>query len=302
MIIKSYIELDEAQKKNLFEFIRNFNQAYPFETIEAMETDYSGELSNFGKSHYSLLEGNILLGSLGFIVSNAASENEILVSAIFFQKENAALFPILYNYGVRQVDTYSEKRTRPAIKLVISPSSDYLISQIISLGFTQEYTIVSMIYNEANTSFDLNLSARPLLEFEQLTNNNRESFQRVYNSAFTNALNSSVISDEELDEIMAEYSDDKHFAGICLKNGQPAAIYMLYIEENIGWVEAVGVDAAMQGQGVGKLLVAQCIDLLKAKGAVNIKLDVADINNAARKLYKSLGFEDIERHSIWFKI
>ncbi len=52
----------------------------------------------------------------------------------------------------------------------------------------------------------------------------------------------------------------------------------------------IAVDPKAQGQGVGKALLAAFLDCLKARGVRGVQLSTTRANQAARRLYRGLGF------------
>lgn len=83
--------------------------------------------------------------------------------------------------------------------------------------------------------------------------------------------------------------------------------HLVALHENkvIGWCDISGLDrpvfahigslgigvlAQYRGQGVGKALMTQALDLAKARGLTRIELTVREHNKVAIKLYEQLGF------------
>jgi len=60
--------------------------------------------------------------------------------------------------------------------------------------------------------------------------------------------------------------------------------------ERYGFIEFLVVDENYRGRGIGRCLLLDLIDRLKAKGVTEIYLEVDPRNKAALSLYRSLGF------------
>jgi GNAT superfamily N-acetyltransferase len=58
------------------------------------------------------------------------------------------------------------------------------------------------------------------------------------------------------------------------------------------WLEDVYVTDAARRAGLGKAMVLAAIDRAEQRNCRRIELDVDDVNDAARALYKSLGFAE----------
>jgi predicted N-acetyltransferase YhbS len=69
--------------------------------------------------------------------------------------------------------------------------------------------------------------------------------------------------------------------------------------EGIGWptgwagVRALGVDPAMRGRGVGKLLMRECLKRARAAGAAVLCLHTAEFMTTAVAMYLAMGFRRV---------
>lgn len=63
----------------------------------------------------------------------------------------------------------------------------------------------------------------------------------------------------------------------------------------------IAVEKAFWGLGIGKELIAACIECARAAGYSQLELDVVADNPAAVSLYKKLGFEEYGRNPQGFK-
>ena len=59
---------------------------------------------------------------------------------------------------------------------------------------------------------------------------------------------------------------------------------------NWAFFRSVGVDAAYSGRGIGRQLVAACIEQARRDGAAWLGLYAADVNEIAIALYRDMGF------------
>lgn len=60
-------------------------------------------------------------------------------------------------------------------------------------------------------------------------------------------------------------------------------------------VHTVGIASALRRQGLGRRLLAACLGLAARRGATRAFLDVREGNEAARALYRRLGFREVGR-------
>ena len=64
----------------------------------------------------------------------------------------------------------------------------------------------------------------------------------------------------------------------------------------------IAVDPEFRGHGVGGLLLDAALAEVKARGAVAVFLEVRASNEAARKLYRSRGFEELSRRRGYYRM
>ena len=62
----------------------------------------------------------------------------------------------------------------------------------------------------------------------------------------------------------------------------------------------VAVDRAWRRRGIGRLLVEKVADDARLRGATALFLEVRENNNAARDLYRRLGFVDVGRRANYY--
>lgn len=64
----------------------------------------------------------------------------------------------------------------------------------------------------------------------------------------------------------------------------------------------IAVDPEFRGRGVGGLLLDAALGAVQARGAVAVFLEVRESNKAARKLYKSRGFDELSRRRRYYRL
>ena len=64
---------------------------------------------------------------------------------------------------------------------------------------------------------------------------------------------------------------------------------------------ALGVYPKVQGQGIGKIIVADVIELAKSKGKKTVRLDILHGNVGAEKLYTSMGFKYVATKEMFYE-
>jgi ribosomal protein S18 acetylase RimI-like enzyme len=68
--------------------------------------------------------------------------------------------------------------------------------------------------------------------------------------------------------------------------------------QNELYIESIAVSASEQGKGIGSKLLQATIDNALSKGFSQIKLEVIETNQNARKLYEKIGFKEFKVNKI----
>lgn len=64
---------------------------------------------------------------------------------------------------------------------------------------------------------------------------------------------------------------------------------------------ALAVSPALQGQGIGRAVVAQVQDLARRTGKRAVRLDILGTNTAAERLYTGMGFQFVQAKTMFYE-
>lgn len=141
------------------------------------------------------------------------------------------------------------------------------------------------IYRTANISDLKQLQDLGLLAYEQykstITQENWDKWEAGFKSD-ENFLNLLSISTCFVCEIENKIVGMAFF----IPYGNP----FLYFPAEWSYIRYVGVNPAFNGNGIGKKLTQNCIDIAKETSEKTIALHTSEFQNAARHIYESLGF------------
>lgn len=90
-------------------------------------------------------------------------------------------------------------------------------------------------------------------------------------------------------QIYLMYDENENFIGKAHINHQPGTVHL----------SDICVAPERQRQGIGRILMSHCINLLLKKKCSNITLNVETTNDKALQLYQSLGFVLKNAHDYW---
>lgn len=132
-----------------------------------------------------------------------------------------------------------------------------------------------------------------------------QALTTIQNSSFGGSFNFSPNSLEEI-SYRANMSNTSHSGIIFLIHQDNIAGYnwtltMPIINGIKGIISMIGIDPFYRGQGLGKPLLVAGLKHLVSIGASFVELEVDESNEAAIRLYKSMGFESIHRLH-WFHL
>ena len=292
MRICSFNELSEEQKRNIYQFINSFEYKSSFESCEEMTRFFEGIVFDHGDSHFSLWEGSELLGTLGAITKEASARGEIFLTALNIKEQHSAMLELLLSKAF----DYCSRFQGIKFRLGIMYDRHYLIPAVEKSGFKEADRNLVMLY--AGNAVKLHDDSEKC--FKALCPECIKDYQRVESAAFLQAPNGGAVEDDELQELLDEFSGT-NMAGIFYADGAPAGTYTLRLKEDAGWIESIGVAPEFQGRGIGRTLLYKSVEVLQAAGVPKIKLSVFSSNARAKQLYLKSGFMIESEHSIWYE-
>lgn len=69
----------------------------------------------------------------------------------------------------------------------------------------------------------------------------------------------------------------------------------------IGWIPNLAVLPEFQGQGIGKTLIRQCLEYLRAHGMEGVRIETLEHNRIGSQLYPRMGFREVARQIHYFR-
>lgn len=292
MQIRSFNELSEGQKRNIYQFITSFEYKGSFGSYESMVGFYGGIAFEDGQSHFSLWDGDEPVGALGAVVREAELRKEIFLTGVSFREAQADKLGLLLDRAFEYCSGFRDM----SFKLGLNHDRYYMMRVAEENGFRMIYRYLEMNYKGEMIS----LSPEVQKGFLRLEPNNIKDFQSVHNAAFLLAPNGAGIENGELQEYLDKYSDND-LAAIYCEGGAAAGIYMLKLDGTEGHIEGIGVAPEFFGRGIGRKLLLRSLQVLQKAGAEKIGLSVFDNNTRAFGLYLKNGFEVEREHSVWLE-
>lgn len=310
MEIKQFREISTPQKMGLYNFIKSTDSEYNKTYIEMIKA-YESDTFNEGNNIFILFNNGEIKGSVAAITKEINIKGEAFVTDIYFKTEyttnvedclnrsfNVLNTEILLLFLIERVVQYCKKLNAKSIKIGIRESEAHLIPYINKLEFTHIYDAVVMKYRKNKSMV---LKVKKDMELIPLSVLNSYDYMYMQNEAFKNSPNGGTIDEAEVKDYIVQYANNEDLIGICNFEKKPCGIYELSLDENIGWIDTIGIIPKYQKRGLGKALIEKCIERLWINGVDQIKLLVITSNEIAMKMYEESGFEKERVFSYWFE-
>ena len=310
MEIKKFKVISIQQKKELYDFIKNVDLTYN-KTYAEMIKAYESDTFNEGNNIFILFNNGEIKGSAAAITKEINIKGEAFVTDIYFQREyttnvedclnrsfNVLNTEMFLFFLIERVVEYCKKSNAKSIKIGIRESEAHLIPYMNKLEFTHIYDAVVMKYRKNKSMV---LKVKNDMELIPLSIFNSYDYMDMQNEAFKNSPNGGTIDEAEVKDYIVQYANNEDLIGICDFEKTPCGIYELSLDENIGWIDTIGIIPKYQKRGLGKVLIEKCIQRLWRNGVDEIKLLVITSNEIAMKMYEKSGFEKERVFSYWFE-
>ncbi len=180
-------------------------------------------------------------------------------------------------------------KERPDLKARIYSGFEYNNEKLdfyIKNGFDENYSIIMEADIEENPKYtftkvevtEINLSSqKELMEYSA-----------IYNEIF--------ISPLDVDALL-EQSKAKHFKNLYfLVDGIIQGGCTIFEKDGYGYIETLYVLSEARGKGISKIIVKYIFNYFLSKNLNKTKLEVWELNKRAINLYKSFGYNEVEKN------
>lgn len=112
----------------------------------------------------------------------------------------------------------------------------------------------------------------------------------LFNDAYSQYYVEIKVTAESLDSLIRREDVIPESSCVALLGSVPAGVVFLGARGERGYICGMGVRQALQGRGIGELLMREALHNAEALGLANVTLEVIDANFRAIRLYRKLGF------------
>ena len=290
--LRSYKELSPEQRLQVFRFTQGF-QNPGFSDPQAQEKAYLGPAFEAGATQLSVWAGDRVVGGIGVVIKEVPIKGEAYLTNFFVEADRRDVFEILLDSALAKIPTENLR----AIELGLLPQAQELLLWSMAHGFKEAFSLLEYRYEVPKETPLASMDEA----FEPLSSENQETFRQLANRAFRESPNGATMTEEDVEQVLKELQHPD-FVALYHREGEPVGYYQLSLDPHgVGWIEAIGVDPAHHGRGIGRVVLNRGIEVLSEKVST-IKLKVASSNPAALRLYEKRGFILEKVASVWLQI
>ncbi len=128
------------------------------------------------------------------------------------------------------------------------------------------------------------------LRIVPLSDVNLHTLVDLFNDAYSQYYVEIKVTPESLDALIRREDVIPESSCVALLGTMPAGVVFLGVRGERGYICGMGVRQALQGKGIGELLMREALRNAADLGLANVTLEVIDANFRAIRLYRKLGF------------
>lgn len=181
------------------------------------------------------------------------------------------------------------RKERPDLNARIYSGFEYSIDSMefyIKNGFEEDYSIIM----EANINEDFKYTLPKDVEVVQINLQVEEElieYRHIYDEIFISPLDT---------DALIEKSKDKCFKSLYfLVNGKRCGGCTILKNDDVGYIETIYVLPEVRGRGISKIILNYVFNYFLVNGINKTKLEVWELNRFAVRLYKSFGYQEVEK-------
>jgi|GEM_PF-372129 len=179
---------------------------------------------------------------------------------------------------------------RPDLKARIYSGFEYNNDKLdfyVKNGFEENYSIIM----EAPIKEDFKYTFTEGMEVIEINLNSQKElmeYSAIYDEIF--------ISPLDVDALL-EQSKEKHFKNLYfLVDGKIQGGCTIFEKNGYGYIETLYVLSEARGKGISKIIVNYIFNYFLSKNLNKTKLEVWELNKCAINLYKSFGYNEVEKN------
>jgi ribosomal protein S18 acetylase RimI-like enzyme len=143
------------------------------------------------------------------------------------------------------------------------------------------------------------MSERPSVELTPAAELDVATLARVFTAAYEGYWFPVELDAAGFERMTTIVDADLGLSRVATVGGEPVAIVLLARRHVEGWVGGMGVAAPHRRRGIGRAALTAALDAAGDVGIERVTLEVLEQNEAARELYRHLGFGRVRDLEVW---
>lgn len=207
------------------------------------------------------------------------------------QPQEEEIKQLLFESIMERAKTLQKENKELNCRIYAGFASDQsMMDFYIRNGFEEDYSIY-MEVDIAQKAEDFSQQNIKVEEFSITEKEQFEEFKKLYDEIFVTPL------DEEFAKAQKEDVSFRNFKFYI--NEEFVGGFSLRVEDKCGWIESLYLLEVHRGKGLSKIMMNYIHDYFREKGLSKSKLEVWELDRRAVNLYKTFGYQEIQRNCMF---
>lgn len=286
--IKSYTDLNENEKNNLYKFMKEIDKDVNSES--KLNEIFKSKIYDYGKGAIFFIKDEQFIAKACVVLEVAKELKSSYIHKIHIEEiiENKSF---ILEELIKEAIDLSKLYGADNIRLGLSQE---LISEAKKIGIEVEYRSLEMSLEDTDKRYEL-------LDLKELSNDNKEKYVEIYSDSFRFMPHGTITDIETVNKLITDKDISKNkneYYYIVSSENDDIGFMEIYIDGNKGQFD-IGLCEKYRKQGYGNRLLETAIQFLKTKGIENISLILIEQNKIAYNMYKKRGFKEVKTIGWW---
>ncbi|BES64108.1 hypothetical protein SANA_05470 [Gottschalkiaceae bacterium SANA] len=290
--MKSAIEWDSSEKQQVVDFLIHVFENHEFVSVESINEIFYQSVYLGGETYMASFRDGQAIAVAAMIVEAIERDSIVYFSTCYCLEGQEDYLEKMIESLEKKAKIWGATISKIGLRKENNSLKDRLLP---SLAYSPTYRIVQMgkeVQGEVRLpeGFSDQIVGLDFLE----------KYVDLHNEAFLKTPNSGELSLGEVQELLERQEQGQARLGFLVHRGEFVGTYLLSMEKEVLWADAITINPRYQGQGWGKILM-QNIENQAASMAKSLHLLVVDANATAFHLYQRSEFLEEKVYSEWFE-
>jgi ribosomal protein S18 acetylase RimI-like enzyme len=290
--MKSAIEWGQAEKQQVVDFLSHVFRNHEFVSQESISEIFHQSVYLDGETYMASFRDGQAIAVAAMIVEAIERDSIVYFSTCYCLEGQEERLEKMIESLEKKAKTWGATISKIGLRKENYSLKDRLLP---GMAYSPTYRIVQM-----GKGVQGEVSLPEGFRDQIAGSDSLEKYVALHNEAFLKSPNSSELSLGEVRELLERQDQGEARLGFLVCRGEFVGTYLLSMEKEVLWADAITVNPKYQGQGWGKILM-QNIENQAASMAKSLHLLVVDANVIAFRLYQKSEFLEEKVYSEWFE-